>query len=240
FSLAMDIQTLHKAQVSVLRTIRRAESARYSDLMHPTGMDSDSFKFHLRKLIKSGFIKKDDEGAYQLTATGKEFANNLDRESRTLQKQPKLSVMIITSKIDNDGTKRYLFQKRLRHPFWGYWGLLSGPVQWGERPEITAARELLKQTGLQGTCEVKAFFRQLDISEDTEQLLEDKLFHLITVANVQGSLSNTWYGGINKWMSLVELKEQTNHFPMTATVIEMLNKGETYRLDSVANAPNRY
>jgi DNA-binding HxlR family transcriptional regulator len=41
---------MHRFEVSILRTLRWSDTARFSDLMRPTGLSSDVFKFHLRKL----------------------------------------------------------------------------------------------------------------------------------------------------------------------------------------------
>lgn len=88
---------LHKAEVSILKSLRRMEHARFSELMRPTGLTSDNFKFYLRDLVRLGWIEKDGDGLYVLTVAGKELANNLDETRQTVQKQPKLSVLIIAA-----------------------------------------------------------------------------------------------------------------------------------------------
>ncbi len=236
----MESSQLHKAQVSILRTIRRAELSRYSHLMRPTGMDSDSFKFHLRKLIKNGFITKTCEGDYQLTPSGKEFANNLDRVNRTVQKQPKLSAIIVASRIDHSGAKQYLFQKRLRHPYWDYWGFISGPVRWGVTPEEAAAHELLKQTGITASFEVRCFYRKQDFVVPDETLLEDKQFIVVEATDLKGELTNTWDGGHNAWLTPEQFQSLDKQFADTLKTLEMLQAGETYRLVAAAYTHDQY
>lgn len=218
---------MHKAQVSILRTLRHTPSARYTDLLQPTGMESDVFKFHLRKLIHLRYVVKTDAGLYELTPTGKEFANNLSKQQRTVQKQPKLSMAIIVSR-PSGSTTEYLVQQRLRHPYYGFWGCLSGPVQWGETIEASAQRELQKQTGLSATCVVRAFYRKSDYDASSEALLEDKLFVIVEARTAQGSLSNTWPRGLNAWMTLAKLKRQPKYFSSTCEFIEMLETGTPY------------
>ena len=145
----------------MLRRLRRGQSARFSELMRPTGLTSDSFKFHLRRLQDYGWLQKMPDGSYSLTPAGKELANNLDEVRRTIQKQPKLSVLIVAERTV-DGISQYLLQRRLRQPYYGFWGLLSGPVGWGESLEAAAQRELLKQTGFTACCTVRSFLRVTD------------------------------------------------------------------------------
>lgn len=236
----MNTHQVHKAQISVFHTIRRSKSARYSELMRPTAMDSDNFKFHLKKLVNSGYIEKDEAGVYKLTATGKEFANNLDRENRSIQKQPKLSVIIIASRTDSDGTIRYLFQKRRRNPYWDFWGFVSGPIRWGVLPEGAAAHELHKQTGLTATFEVRGFYRKIDYSSPDGKLLEDKQFIIIKANDTKGELSNQWSGGYNDWLSLLELEKKEKYFSDSTETISMLQKGDIYKISTNHYSDKQY
>jgi ADP-ribose pyrophosphatase YjhB (NUDIX family) len=222
------MQQLHKVEISILYTLRHTDSARFTDLMRPTGLESDTFKFHLRKVIDLGYVEKQPASDYHLTASGKEFANNLDDTKRTVQKQPKLSVLIVATKQRENGDKLFLAQKRLRRPFLGFWGCLSGPVQWGEEAEETAERELKKQTGLAGSFTVRSFFRKRDYRTDSGELLEDKLFFVIEVTNITGDLSNEWNGGFNQWMTADEFSKQENRFESSLDAIEILQINKAY------------
>lgn len=222
------MQQLHKAEVSILYSLRHTESARFTDLMRPTGLISDVFKFHLRKVVALGYVEKRPSGDYHLTAKGKEFANNLDDTKLSVQKQPKLSVLLVVTKQSDDGTELFLVQKRLRRPFLGFWGCISGPVQWGEEAEETAEKELKKQTGLGGSFEVQSFYRKRDYETGSDTLLEDKLFFIVSVSDIQGELSNEWGGGLNEWMTVDELSRQKDRFDSSLDAIEILQTGSTY------------
>ncbi len=215
---------IHKAQVEVLYALRRNPSLRYTDLMRAAEMESDNFKFHLRGLVKSGIVTKNDVGTYNLTAAGKEYANNLDLETRNQLKQPKLSMLIIVNKTDEHGRMFYLLQKRLRNPFWGYWGFISGPVMWGESIEDAASRELHKQTGLQATFSIRGFYRKRDYEKDKTVLLEDKLFTIIIASNSSGDITNSWGGGDNQWVSADELARLPQKFNDTDAILQQLSQ----------------
>lgn len=218
---------LHPAQVSILQTLRHAQSARYTDLQLPTSLESDTFKFHLYRLIKLQYVQKRIPGRYELTAAGKELANNLDQLQSRTQKQPKLSVAIIASRY-NAGNAEYLFQQRLRHPFYGFWGTLSGPIQLAESVETTARREFEKQTGMTGHYTVRAFYRKTDYVAETNVLLEDKLFTVVEVSDVRGKITNTWQKGHNAWMTLEELEAQDKYFLSTSAFIRLLKQPMQY------------
>jgi predicted transcriptional regulator/ADP-ribose pyrophosphatase YjhB (NUDIX family) len=223
----MTTHELHKAQASILKTLRHSQSARYTFLMQPTGLESDVFKFHLRKLVNSKLVQKNEEGCYCLTPRGKEFANNLSKQKPIVQKQPKLSVAII-AKRRGQNKSEYLFQKRLRNPHFEFWGCLSGPVQWGEPIEQTAKYEFEKQTGLQATYQVKSFYRLSDYGQTSNELLEDKLFAVVEAQNVKGEIANSWHGGFNAWMTLKELQTQEKYFKHQAELVEMVETGKKY------------
>jgi 8-oxo-dGTP pyrophosphatase MutT (NUDIX family) len=53
-----------------------------------------------------------------------------------------------------DGRTEYLFQERLKQPYFGYWGLPSGKIRWGETILETALRELKEETGLEADREI--------------------------------------------------------------------------------------
>jgi len=220
---------MHKAQIAILYKLRHSQSASFSELMHETDLESDVFKFHIQKLIKLNYIYKLTSGEYELTPYGKEFANNLNEEKQTTQKQPKLSMLLIVPRPDHLDVPEYLVQKRMRHPYYGFWGCISGPVQWGEDVEETATRELEKQTGLHASFEVKSFYRTRDYNKETGSLLEDKLFMVLKAYGVEGLLNESlWPHGTNKWMTQDKLREQQHYFVTSDQAINIVNQDKAY------------
>jgi ADP-ribose pyrophosphatase YjhB (NUDIX family) len=217
---------LHPVEVSIFYSLRHGETTRFADLMRPTDLTSDDFKFYLKRLVDCGWVQKMPAGGYRLTLTGKELANNLDNVKRTQQKQPKLSVVVIAQRTVN-GKVEYVFQRRSRQPYLGRWGLLSGPVAWGESFEQAAVRELTKQTGLAATCTVRSFARVVDVLSDGD-LLEDKLFALVVAADITGELTNDWHGGQNAWLTLEQLESQSDYFLQTRALLELVRSGQAY------------
>lgn len=228
---------LHRVEILILRTLRRNISARFNELMKPTGLQSDAFKFYIHRLRELGYVEKDDSGDYTLTTKGKEFANNLDEETAMIQKQPKLSMIITVTKPDD--ASQLLFQRRLRHPYYNFYGAISGPIKWGEEIEAAAARELTKQTGLTATYKVVGFYRQKD-RDETGVILEDKLFAVVEATVEQSDLSNTWSGGHNEWMTIEAYRGQEKRFLSTDGILQMLAANHTYASEEASYAQDEY
>lgn len=233
-------QGIHAVQVSILDTLRHAPAASFTQLMQPTGLTSDVFKFHIRSLLKASYILKQANGQYQLSASGKEYANNLDKERRLILKQPKLSVLVFANRQSTSSEQQYLFQKRSRKPYFGYWSVIGGPVRWGEEIETTAASELHKQTGLQASLKIDSFYRKQDYMLKGRNMLEDKLFVLVTASNLTGNFRDTWHGGQNRWMTLDEFRAQPCIFEETLTMITMLKEGRSYHSSQAFYSEEQY
>lgn len=218
---------LHRTQVSILHSLRYTESERFNALMHPTNHTSDTFKFHLRKLVKSGYVTKLENGKYQLTPGGKEYANSLNEQGRSVEKQPKVSILMVIVKTNEAGERVYLVQKRSRNPFYGYWSEVHGRAEWGEPFEVTAKRQLKRQAGLDADFNVRGFRRVRDFATN-KILLEDKLFVILVAKNVSGELTNDYSGGINAWLTFDELCKQDKVFMSTFKIIQNLDSQEFY------------
>lgn len=217
---------VHKVQASILYQLRHGQSARYTELMKQTGLESDVFKFHIKALTKRGVIEKLTSGSYRLTTSGKEYANNLNELGSRQLKQPKMSVMIAITRQNAAGEVEYLVQQRKRQPFYDYWGCMSGPAQWGQDFVETAKAEVAKQCGVQAAdFTVRMFYRQTDYLDTQKKLLEDKLFVVVTATYTGGEL-RAWAGGQAAWMTELELTSQESYFENSAKIITLLSGGK--------------
>lgn len=85
--------------------------------LKPTGLSSDHFNFHISKLVEVGFVEKVSRGNYRLSSKGKEYANRLDTDNNTVERQPKIAVLVALSREQNGHTE-YVFQERLKNPYY--------------------------------------------------------------------------------------------------------------------------
>ncbi len=81
---------IHSAQTVILRELLFHPSVKFAGLQKMTGMESDHFAFHLQKLVDLGLVEKMSRGVYTLTQKGKEYANKLDTDNNTIERQPKI------------------------------------------------------------------------------------------------------------------------------------------------------
>ena len=220
---------LHRTQLSILHSLRYSENEGFNALMHQTDQSSDTFKFHLRKLVHLGYVIKLDNGKYQLTPLGKEYSNNINEALRSIEKQPKISLLMVIANENSKGESTYLLQKRLRNPFFGYWGEIHGRAEWGEPFEATAERQLKRQTGLDADFTVQGFRRVRDFHEENKILLEDKLFVILKATKISGNMTNNYAGGKNAWLTAKELAMQDKFFITTLDIIASVEKGEYFK-----------
>lgn len=192
--------SIHPIQTLILRELLFRPWASYSDLQKSSGLDSDHFKFHLKRLVDNAYIEKKEQG-YRLTVTGKEYANKLDTDRNILERQPKSAVILVVCR-QSDGKQEFLVQERLKHPYFGFWGFASGKVRWGETILTTAARELEEETGLQGVFEHRGIYHERVIHEITGEIIEDKIFHMMYCDKTSGTLLESFEGGRNAWLPL--------------------------------------
>jgi len=139
---------IHPVQSSILCELLFTKEGRFGQL-NKLGLSTDHFSFHLKQLIDWGLVDKPEKGKYRLSEKGKEFANRFDTEKAEVEKQAKVAVLIVGVKKER-GEKKYLIQQRLKQPYFGFWGFLTGKVRWGETVEQAGSRELMEEAGLKG------------------------------------------------------------------------------------------
>lgn len=209
----------HAIQMKILRHLLLSKDAPFAELQKDADMQSDHFTFHIKKLVKAGYIIK-DENVYRLTRIGKEYANRMDTDENVIEKQPKLSVVLV---IENE-KQEMLQQQRLKHPYYGYWGHATGKIRWGETLIEAGARELKEETGLTADLRVAGFYHKLDYDKTSGNLLEDKYFCIIHGINPTGELITDAEGYHNEWMSNKEFMKKDKQFGSVTETADIVHK----------------
>ena len=211
---------LHLAQINILKVLIFQPQARFANL-NCLKLSTDHFTFHIKSLVDAGLIVKSLEGLYSLTAAGKEFANRFDMDSQdtVIERQAKIGVLICCLKQE-DSQVKYLVQQRLKQPYFGFYGFLTGKAKWGETIIETAERELKEETGFAGNLKLIGVKHKMDYSKENE-LLEDKHFFVFRVDNTKGQLIKNFKGGKNIWLTEKEILDLPNLFDGVKETIDM-------------------
>lgn len=221
----MKIQdTMHQVQVTILHSLLFKESVSFAELQKASQLSSDHFNFHLKKLIEQEIVTKNELKEYTLTIAGKEFANRFDTDNRVLERQPKVAVLLIVQNSDG----KFLYQQRLKQPYYGFWGRPTGKIKYGESIIEAAARELLEETNLVADLKFKGVYHKMDFEENTRKLLEDKIFFKIYGKNPAGNLLEEFEGGRNAWMSDDEVMNLDKAFEGLLKTSQDLKQGYSF------------
>lgn len=230
--------TVHDAQIAILRHLLFTPTAGFAKLQKDTGLTSDHFNFHIKKLVEIGYIKKSGSD-YSLTPNGKEYANRMDTDENEIERQPKVSVALVVERQRN-GRREYLSQQRLKHPYYGFWGRLGGKVRWGESFEEAAARELKEESGLDATFTYKMLVHKRDYNAGSGELLEDKLFIIMHSDNAHGEFMEDFEGGHNEWLTQEELIAKDKVFESAYEFINLIDAGTPYHAQEYTYSDDEY
>jgi len=200
---------IHPIQSIILCELLFVKEAGFSEL-NKKKLSSDIFSFHLRQLTDWKMIEKNKSGKYVLTTQGKEYANRFDTAVAEVERQAKVGALVMC--VRGIGKKReYLLQQRLKQPYYGFWGFITGKIKWGETVEEGAKRELMEEAGLSGKMELINISHKMDYDQDGK-ILEDKFFFVHRVVNPTGTLIENFEGGKNCWMTKEEIFNLENLF----------------------------
>lgn len=203
-------QEIHPTQAKILRCLLFKEHSRFAEL-NIDKLATDRFTFHLNQLIGRGLVEKGADKLYSLSTKGKEYSNRMDTDKVIFERPPKIAICASCTIREGQNTK-YLVQQRLKQPYFGYYGIVSGKVRWGESLKETASRELLEETGLTvGSLTLLGVERKMDYSVEGD-LLEDKCFFVFLGTRPSGNFVSSFEGGCNYWFTKEEILKLPNLF----------------------------
>ncbi len=112
----------HHIKRHIIDVLMYHESARFRDL-RPPRTDTNLFSYHLKALLKSGFVEKNDEG-YTLSVAGLSYVDRVSTEKKAIRTQPKVITMLLIQNGEGD----VLLQKRNKQPYINDWTLPYGKL----------------------------------------------------------------------------------------------------------------
>lgn len=202
---------LHYFQKELIRKLVVNERLRFNQLL-VDGLESEHMNYHLKQLIEFGLVTK-QRHSYTLSDSGKDYSNLMDDEMQTVEKQPKTSVIIRGVRLNEQGEIEHLLCRRLRHPYFGKVGRLTGKVRFGETMQKAVARELYEETGLYAKNYIlENVYRKLRYREDGS-FIQDVIFYTFLVKDFTGTFITKTPYQENLWLTANQVFN-TNNFDL--------------------------
>ncbi len=127
---------MHIIQRKIIDKLTYADKLRYSQI-RPERTESNLFAYHLKQLIKDGYLNKIDK-YYQLAPKGKFYVDRLSLSSLKTRQQPKIVTLIDISNSKGQN----LIYRRPHQPYIGMLGFPSGKIHLDEPIMEAAKREV--------------------------------------------------------------------------------------------------
>lgn len=203
---------LHKYQVKILANLSTEAGLKFNKLLID-GLESEHMNYHLKRLLDIGLVQKDNN-RYFLTDAGKDYVSYMSDDVEFVEKQPKTSVLLHVVRKDESGKIFVLLSKRLKHPYYGKIGRLTGKVKFGETLMDASRRELYEETGLQSESMVlERIWHKIGFNKRNE-CVQDSLFYRFFIKDTYGNFIEKTPYQHNLWLSKEDLlnKEKFDFF----------------------------
>ena len=184
-------EVMHDLQQHILKQLILNQSLRYAQLK-PTEVEGNLFMYHLKQVIKSGYVEKQTDGSYTLSPAGQDYA---ERMSLTLMK-PRFQPRVVTLIYCVDEAGRHLLYRRKRQPLIGMAGFPYGKVHLGESIQQAAQRELMDKTGLTASLAHRGD-GYVTIYRD-KQPISQIVFHLFVGSKLAGETKTRPLAGVGE------------------------------------------
>lgn len=190
---------VHRYQKAILLKLAVSSGKMRFNRLLVKGLESEHMNYHLKQLLLLGLVEKADDG-YRLTDSGKDYVNLVDSEVDMIEKQPKTSIIVRAVRRNREtGEFEHLLCKRLRQPYYGKVGRITGKVRFGETFEEAASRELVEETGLvAGKFTLEEIYRKMRRREDGI-FVQDVIFYRFFAAELDGELIHKTETQENFW-----------------------------------------
>lgn len=129
----------HHIQKHIITVLMYQATARFSEL-RPPRTDTNLFSYHLKCLLRDGFIQK-NEKEYTLSTKGLAYVDRVSTVTRSIRHQPKIISMLLIQNSDG----QVLLQKRRKQPYTDTWTLPYGKVHNEDKSVLQAAQREIKE-----------------------------------------------------------------------------------------------
>lgn len=210
---------MHNIQKTILDRLMSATIKRFSELK-PSHVESNLFQYHLRHIIKEGYVEK-VEGGYTLSPKGLYYADRHSASLRTVREQPK----VITIVALRNSLGQVLLTQKLNQPFIGRYNLPAGKLHTGESIDQAAVRELQEKTAFVDIPlnHISTIHARISMNSELVSEYVAFVYHGVTGQSVDGAI---WHdvdqsGDYELAPSVSEILQTLNHIGPLLQEIEI-------------------
>lgn len=145
------VSGMHYVRKHILKTLSLSKWARFRD-MRPRNVDSNLYNYHLKELLKEGYIERNETKGYRLSPYGLRFVNQISMEIFEPRWQPKIVTVLVCRK-DN----KVLLWKKHKQPYIHTWTWPGGKMHYDDE-------------SVRGAAERDILFYSARVPEDLEQV----------------------------------------------------------------------
>ncbi len=214
----------HNIQRKIIRSLSLHQSLAFAEL-RPKGVESNAFTYHLRTLVKEGYLQKLDNGTYELTAMGKMLGINSHLTPQEWLSQAHAVVFVVVQ----DSTHRLLVRRRKAQPMYGHVGFLHFEPIAEEDTLITAHKICQDKVGIDATFEPRGFGYARFFRDHT--LHSFTTFMVVGADDFAGDITVQTETGHSYWADESELRNEPLLLPTMVPIIEKLQKPDLFYLD---------
>jgi len=184
----------HHIQRRILHALVKTDTARFTDI-RPKNLDTNIVTYHLKQLIKQGYVKKNPDGRYCLTNKGKVIGTTImmSKEDAFFEAHT-----VLLMALQND-SGQWLLRKRLAQPMFGWSGFVHGEPIAGQAIADTARQIFKDKTGLDAEFSPRSSGYVTFMDGDTHQSFIH--FTLLYANKFSGDLLPKVGNGENYWYS---------------------------------------
>lgn len=213
----------HRIQKHILAYLMEHKTARFRD-MRPPKTDTNLYSYHLKLLIKQGYVIKTDEG-YSLGMKGAIYVDRVTSATVKLRPQPKIITMLV---IQNDEGDVLMFKKK-RQPFIGTLTLPHGKLHNDDMSVYDAAhreiKEKLNNIAIDGLKHVGDTY--VHVTEGDEVAMST-LIHIFYGTTAEGHKLDDYY----QWMQPLKIADQESS-PGIVEVVQFALISKTYFFEEI-------
>lgn len=210
-------------QRKILRKLVIQNGLRYSELYDGFEYE-DKFPYHLKQLVKNGFVNK-REGKYFLTKTGMKKTAYFN--TRTLEEE-QLKIPRINFICNYKGLYKLVVMFEKDNSRSTYYSLPGGNAVVGENLEYTCRQVLKDKYGVSGIIRYRSTHHHTCCTTDGDILFDDiLLIYDVDVQQVPSDMKN--------WFTADSISELKNRSPLIDQYILENNREAFYESSSISN-----